>query len=88
MVEVLPAFTKQPVGEVQFVQYRAWHQRARVRELFEQGATVYVCGDDRRMAPAVRELLGQEATGASEAEVQRFAADVERRGRYVADVFS
>ena len=88
----LPAFFQKPEGEVSFVQHRVWAERARVSELFRQGATVYVCGDGRYMAPAVRETLVRiykEASGASDSDAERWADDVEHEhGRYVSDVFA
>ena len=75
-----------------FVQHRVWAERARVSELFRQGATVYVCGDGRYMAPAVRETLVRiykEASGASDSDAERWADEVEHEhGRYVSDVFA
>ena len=57
-----------------------------------QGATVFVCGDGRHMAPAVRETLiriYREATGAADSEADLWADQIEREhGRYVADVFA
>src|SRR4030095_10348283 len=44
-------------GDVKFVQHRVWAERSRIVDLFRLGAIVYVCGDGRRMAPAVREAL-------------------------------
>lgn len=92
VVTVLPAFSQQAEGEVSFVQHRVWAERARVSDLFRRGATVYVCGDGRYMAPAVREtLLGiyREASGASDADAQRWADVIEHEyGRYVSDVFA
>ncbi|MBM7117417.1 bifunctional cytochrome P450/NADPH--P450 reductase [Archangium primigenium] len=92
VVDVRPAFTLAPEGEVTFVQHRVWKDRADVAELFRRGATVYVCGDGRRMAPAVRETLVRiyaEATGATREEAERWALQVEREhGRFVADVFA
>ncbi|MFN4271325.1 MAG: bifunctional cytochrome P450/NADPH--P450 reductase [Aliihoeflea sp.] len=92
VVEVLPAFTDRPDGEICFVQNRVWAERERIAELFERGATVFVCGDGRHMAPAVRQTLiriYRETTGASETEADRWADQVEREhGRYVADVFA
>jgi cytochrome P450 / NADPH-cytochrome P450 reductase len=90
VVRVLPAFTYQPEEEVTFVQHRVWRERDRVRDLFRQGATVYVCGDGRHMAPAVRENLVriyQDATGGTGEEATAWIAEVERNGRYVSDVF-
>ncbi len=92
VVEVLPAFSDQPDGEIVFVQHRVWAERRRIEELFRQGAIVYVCGDGRHMAPAVREALMRmvrEATGGDEAEAERWADELEHvRGRYVSDVFA
>jgi cytochrome P450/NADPH-cytochrome P450 reductase len=92
VVDLLPAFAQKPDGEVTFVQHRVWAERARVGELFRQGGTVYVCGDGRYMAPAVRETLiriYQEASGASSEEAQHWADVIEHEhGRYVSDVFA
>ena len=67
-------------------------ERERIAGLFENGATVFVCGDGRRMAPAVRETLiriYRETTGVTESEADHWADEVEREhGRYVADVFA
>ncbi len=92
VVSVRTAFFKQPEGDVAFVQHRLWQDRADVAALFKQGATVYVCGDGRRMAPAVRETfvrIYQEAMGKSTEEAEQWAERVEREhGRYVSDVFA
>ncbi len=78
--------------EVKFVQHRLWKDRADVAALFRQGAVVYVCGDGRHMAPAVRETLVrtyEEASGASHEDAERWAEQVEREhGRFVEDVFA
>ncbi|GAA3352430.1 hypothetical protein [Saccharopolyspora gregorii] len=47
------AYSAEPVGGVRYVQDRLWADRAEVAELVERGATVFVCGDGQRMAPAV-----------------------------------
>lgn len=92
IVTVLPAFAERPDGDVRFVQHRLWAERERVAALFREGATVFVCGDGRNMAPAAREALVriyQEATGVTEDAAERWAEVVEREhGRYVADVFA
>ncbi|MCB0180813.1 MAG: hypothetical protein KDI62_21460 [Anaerolineae bacterium] len=53
---------------------------------------MYVCGDGRRMAPAVHETcvrIYQEATGSTLDEAERWMTEMERNyGRYVADVFA
>ncbi|MFT3814661.1 MAG: cytochrome P450 [Acidovorax sp.] len=92
VVSVRPAFFKQPQGDVTFVQHRLWQDRADVAALFQQGATVYVCGDGQRMAPAVRETfirIYREAMNKSAEQAEAWAERVEREhGRYVSDVFA
>lgn len=77
-VEVHPAFFKQPEGDIMFVQHRLWQDIDRVAELLDAGARVYVCGDGKRMAPAVRDTLAKIVD----------VDQLEATGRYVADVFS
>lgn len=92
VVSVRPAYSEAPEGEVKFVQHRLWQDRAEVAELFRTGAHVYVCGDGRFMAPAVRETCARiyrEAVGASAEDAESWMDQVEREtGRYVADVFA
>ena len=89
---VLPAFSDRPDGDVSFVQHRVWTERGQVGDLFRQNGVVYVCGDGRHMAPAVRKTLidiYREASGASETDAERWADVIEHeRGRYVSDVFA
>ncbi|MEE7501949.1 bifunctional cytochrome P450/NADPH--P450 reductase [Methylobacterium mesophilicum] len=91
VVSVRPAFSKAPDGAVTFVQHRVWQDRADVADLFRKGATVFVCGDGERMAPAVRDTcvrIYREAKGVTPEDAEAWADKVEREtGRYVADVF-
>lgn len=91
LVSVLPAFYHQPDGDVTFVQHRLWAERERVQALWDAGATFFVCGDGRRMAPAVRETLQrihQETTGVGEADAKQWLERMEQEGRFVTDVFA
>ncbi|HTJ06007.1 MAG TPA: cytochrome P450 [Caldimonas sp.] len=92
IVSVRPAFYKQPQGDVTFVQHRVWQDRADVADLFRRGASVYVCGDGRHMAPAVRQTfvrIYQEAADVTAAEAEAWVDRIEREtGRYVSDVFA
>ncbi|WP_434384320.1 bifunctional cytochrome P450/NADPH--P450 reductase [Melittangium boletus] len=91
VVKVLPAFFRQPEGEVLFVQHRLWQEREQVKALLAQGATVFLCGDGRRMAPAVRETLArirQETVNGSPEEAAHWLGEMEKQGRLVADVFA
>ncbi len=91
IVQVRPAFFKAPDGDVSFVQHRLWKDRADVQALLDQGARIYVCGDGKHMAPAVRETFGrihQEHSGASADQVEAWLADLDRSFRYTQDVFA
>jgi cytochrome P450 / NADPH-cytochrome P450 reductase len=91
LVEVFPAFFRQPEGEVSFVQHRVWQERERIYRSMKDGASFFVCGDGQKMAPAVRQTLAkiyQEAEGLGEKEGIARVNELERQGRYVADVFA
>lgn len=92
VVQMRMAFSECPSGDIKYVQHRVWNDRKDIERLFRQGAQVYLCGDGRYMAPAVRATLVdiyRDATGASQEEADAWAEDVEnRRGRYVSDVFA
>jgi cytochrome P450 / NADPH-cytochrome P450 reductase len=91
-LDLRPVFSTAPEDGRKYVQHRLWADRADVVELVKQGATVYVCGDGKYMAPQVRDtcaLIYREATGASAADAAAWMDEVERtHGRYVADIFT
>jgi cytochrome P450/NADPH-cytochrome P450 reductase len=90
VVDVMPAYSNRPEQGARFVQDKVWLEREKVAALFAQGATVYVCGDGKNMAPAVRATLGriyQDATGENDENAGAWIDTMEREhGRYVADV--
>ncbi|RVV99427.1 cytochrome P450 [Mesobaculum littorinae] len=92
VVDIRPAFSQAPEGDVTFVQHRVWQDRARITALFRAGASVYVCGDGAHMAPAVRDTfvrIYRDAMQVTDAEAHAWANEMEREhGRYVADVFA
>jgi cytochrome P450/NADPH-cytochrome P450 reductase len=93
VVDVRPAYSQGRSGQQgQHVQDRLWADRADVVDLVRRGATFYVCGDGRRMAPAVHDAcvrIYREATGASEEDAEAWMTAMEREhARYVADVFA
>lgn len=92
VVEVMPAYSNRPEQGARFVQDKVWLEREKISALFAQGATVYVCGDGKNMAPAVRAMLGriyQDATGENDENASAWVDTMEREhGRYVADVFA
>jgi len=90
VVGVYPAFLRAEQDGVTFVQHRVWAERERVGALLDAGARVYVCGDGRHMAPAVRETVGrihQLRHGLDPARAEAWLRDQEQAHAYVADVF-
>jgi cytochrome P450/NADPH-cytochrome P450 reductase len=91
LVSVRPAFSDMN-GDSQFVQERLWADRADVVDRIRSGGVFYVCGDGRRVAPAVHETCAriyQEAAGATAEEADTWLTEVQRqRTRYVTDVFA
>ncbi|TMR99758.1 bifunctional cytochrome P450/NADPH--P450 reductase [Nonomuraea basaltis] len=62
-----------------------------VWQALQDGAYIYVCGDGRRMAPAVREALAalyRNHTGADDEAAQQWLAQLEADERYQQDVFA
>lgn len=92
LIETYLAFSENPEEEdVYFVQHRLWKERSRVKELLDQGAYIFVCGDGSKMAPAVRGTLTRICTEASAADLEDSLKQVEslvKEGRYVEDIFS
>jgi len=92
IVSVRSAFSTAPVDDVKYVQDRLWQDRAEAVELVKQGAIFFVCGDGRRMAPAVHDVcvrIYQEATNQTREAAEAWMTEMERtHARYVADVFA
>ncbi|MFT3809761.1 MAG: cytochrome P450 [Micropepsaceae bacterium] len=90
-VQLHTAFFRAPEGDITFVQHRLWAERALVKDLLDRGAAVFVCGDGQRMYPAVRETLEKihaDATGGTADDGRAWLTEMERNGRFVADVFA
>jgi cytochrome P450/NADPH-cytochrome P450 reductase len=92
VVDVRPAFSAAPVDGVRYVQDRIWADREDVRRLIKDGGTFFVCGDGRRMAPAVFETCARiyaEVSGATAEEAEAWMTEMQQEhARYVADVFA
>lgn len=91
VVSMRPTFMYEPEGGVRFVQDRIARESGEVWAVLEAGGRVYVCGDGRRMAPAVREAfmtLYRENTGASGEEAATWMTRLCESGRYVEDVWT
>ena len=92
VVSLRPAFSRAPEEDgVHFVQHRIARESAEVWALLQAGGRVFVCGDGRRMAPAVREAfmaVYREHTGAGDDEAVAWLAAMTGSGHYVEDVWA
>ena len=90
ILSVYTAFSKQADKNVKYVQDSVLQEKAEIIRLFEQNAHIYVCGDGKNMAPAVREVfvnIYQEMTNYSATEArQKWETEIEHV-RYATDVF-
>ncbi|WP_087924577.1 cytochrome P450 [Streptomyces albireticuli] len=90
-VSMRPTFMHAPADGVRFVQDRIARESAEVWAALEAGGRVYICGDGRRMAPAVREAfmaIHRDNTGASEEEAAAWLAALTESGHYAEDVWA
>lgn len=90
VVALHTAFSVVPDGP-RYVQDLLWQRRAEVWSLLQAGATVYVCGDGRRMAPAVRQTLidiAAEQGGMTADAAWDWFAGLMAAARYRQDVFN
>jgi cytochrome P450/NADPH-cytochrome P450 reductase len=78
-------------GPKTYVQNLVAAQRARVWDLIEQGAIIYVCGDGGKMEPDVKAALVaiyRELSGADAGAGLRWIEDLGTKNRYVLDVWA
>lgn len=91
VVRLALAFSSAPEHPHRFVQDAVWAQRDAVWSLIEAGAVVYVCGDGRAMAPAVRDTLiriYRERRDATHDAASAWLQSLINTGRYRQDVYS
>ncbi|WP_199841325.1 flavodoxin domain-containing protein, partial [Streptomyces scabiei] len=89
-VSMRPTFSQASEDGALFVQHRIAKESAEIWAALEAGGRVYICGDGRRMAPAVREAFRavyQEYTGAGKDEAAAWLDAMTESGHYVEDVW-
>ncbi|NUO50026.1 MAG: sulfite reductase [NADPH] flavoprotein alpha-component [Polyangiaceae bacterium] len=83
------AFSRDQQGKV-YVQNRMHEEAKELHSWIEGGATVYVCGDAKKMAPdvhaALLEILSAQG-GISQEAAKAKLEDMEKAGRYLRDVY-
>lgn len=90
-VTMRPTFARAPVDGARHVQDRIARESDEVWAVLEAGGRVHVCGDGRRMAPAVREAfmaIYRGHTGAGDAEAAAWLGALIESGYYVEDVWA
>jgi cytochrome P450/NADPH-cytochrome P450 reductase len=88
--DLLLAFSAVPDHPWRYVQDALWAERDRVWALIEAGAAIFLCGDGRFMAPAVRDTLiriAMEKTTTDHAGGSAWLEDMIETGRFHQDVF-
>jgi cytochrome P450/NADPH-cytochrome P450 reductase len=91
IAELHTAFSAVTGHPARFVQDALITDSDTVWQALEDGAYIYVCGDGRRMAPAVREALAaihHRHTGSDDETAQQWLAQLEADERYQQDVFA
>jgi cytochrome P450/NADPH-cytochrome P450 reductase len=86
IVELHVAFSR--MGETKtYVQHLIAREAARVNELIDAGASIFVCGDGARMEPDVKRALMNARSGDAPA-ARRWMDAMSANGRYVLDVWA
>ncbi|MFF7716005.1 cytochrome P450 [Streptomyces sp. NPDC007988] len=91
IAQVHTAYSAVTGHPARFVQNAIANAADSVWQALEEGAYIYVCGDGRRMAPAVREALAaihRLRTGSDDETAQQWLAQLEADERYQQDVFA
>ncbi len=91
LVEPVHAYSCLAAHPWRYVQDAVWAHGAQVWRCLDEGGRIYVCGDGKAMAPAVRDTLRrlhQARTGADEAQSARWLAGLIDAGRLRQDVFN
>ncbi|MER5525919.1 cytochrome P450 [Streptomyces sp. NPDC002677] len=91
IAQIHTAFSAVTGHPARFVQNAIAGAADTVWQAIEDGAYIYVCGDGRRMAPAVREALAaihRQKTGSDDETAQQWLAQLEADERYQQDVFA
>jgi len=83
------AFSRDTACKV-YVQHRMAEASAELYDWLQNGAAVYVCGDEKRMAPDVHATLGkilEREGGMTPERSQEYLEDLVRQRRYQRDVY-
>lgn len=83
------AFSRDQPEKV-YVQHRLWERRVELDAWLRDGAYLYVCGDEKRMAKDVHAMLARILTDRRDIDAEAAEAELSalrRSGRYLRDVY-
>jgi sulfite reductase (NADPH) flavoprotein alpha-component len=83
------AFSRDQPEKV-YVQHRLWERRSEVYAWLEEGAHLYVCGDEKQMAKDVHAMLRrivEDRSGRDAEAAEAWLGELKRAGRYQRDVY-
>ncbi|GAB4402362.1 MAG: bifunctional cytochrome P450/NADPH--P450 reductase CypB [Microscillaceae bacterium] len=89
-LEIIPAFSRLN-AEKAYVQHKIWDNRDLVWKMMQENARVYVCGDAKGMAPAVRGVLMQlyqDKNKSTLLAAQDWWCQYQASGNYLEDVWA
>ncbi|KAL5412471.1 hypothetical protein PMIN06_008411 [Paraphaeosphaeria minitans] len=93
VVSVRPCFSKNPPSSEgkghKYVPDRMWEEREELKELFQNGAKIFVCGSAAKLGKSTADVckkIWREASGKGEKEADEWLEKV-REDRYVSDTF-
>ena len=90
VAELFTAFSAVPTHPWRFVQDALWAEQERVWAALQAGASIYLCGDGKFMAPAVRDTLiriQMQQAGGEHAQGSAWLEEMIAAGRFHQDVF-
>jgi cytochrome P450 / NADPH-cytochrome P450 reductase len=90
VADLYTAFSAVPSHPWKFVQDALWAEQERVWRAIEAGASIYLCGDGKFMAPAVRDTLiriAMQQVGEEHAQGSAWLEMMIETGRFHQDVF-
>ncbi len=73
-----------------YVQHVMWERRSALHAWLQDGASLYLCGDQTSMAGDVHEILRRivaDQQGTDAAQAEHYLAELKRAGRYLLDVY-
>ena len=85
------AFSREPGKPKVYVQDRLTAHAKEISEMLERGASLFVCGDAKAMAPAVQKTLTEILAKESNIPLEEAQARIEKlkaEGRYLEDVWA